>query len=566
MPVCSKLLIAAALLTLPGVAATWTQQQELLAANGAANDNFGEAVAVSGDTAVIGAPFKYGFQGTAYVYVRSANGWVLQQELAASDAAGGDNFGLAVAIDGDTIVIGAPSKQVGANGQQGEAYVFVRSGGAWTQQATFVYSSGATGDLFGKAVAISGNTAVVGESQGGNGGTGAAFVFVRNGTTWNQQQKLTATGGAAGDVFGYSVSVSNGTALIGAPERNGVRGSAFIFTSSGGTWSQVQELTASNTAPNDEFGISVSIDGDTALIGAHAKTVGANTFQGEAYVFVRSSGWSEQQRLTASDGATNDFFGVSVSVNGDTALIGTLFKNAAYVFTRKGIQWSQQQELTGSDTVSGDEFGISVSLSGVTAVIGADSHKAFQGSAYVFATSYADSYQIGYAANLPAGGSVVNLTNAGTRNGYDPAGSICANVYVFGADQQLIACCACYLTPNHLKSLSVKQDLVNNTLTPGSPTSVSVAILASDPLGGTTCDAASVNTGGLEQGLRTWSTTVHQAPGGGNQVTETRFQNADLSATELSKLATYCGFIQANGSGYGICNSCQTGSMGATRQ
>ena len=174
-----------------------------------------------------------------------------------------------------------------------------------------------------------------------------------------------------------------------------------------------------------------------------------------------------------------------------------------------------------------------------------------------------DSYQVGYAANLAAGDSVVNLTNAGSVDGFDPAGDICANVYVFAEDQQLIACCACPLTPNHLKTLSVQKDLISNTLTPGVPIGVTVALLASN---GGACNAALPGQFALVSGLRAWGTTLHAAPGGGFAATETNFSNAQLSASELSKLTTYCGFIQAIGSGFGICGSCRQGAAGAAKQ
>ncbi|HUI76417.1 MAG TPA: hypothetical protein VLY24_00840 [Bryobacteraceae bacterium] len=174
-----------------------------------------------------------------------------------------------------------------------------------------------------------------------------------------------------------------------------------------------------------------------------------------------------------------------------------------------------------------------------------------------------DAYQVRYAANFIVGDSVVDLTNAATAGGYEPQGDICASVYVFGQDQQLVACCACQLTPNHLKTLSVRSDLINNTLTPGVPTGVTIALLASK---NTTCNAAFVAASDLVGGLRAWGTALHAAPSGGYAVGETPFSNAPLSSTELQKMTSYCGYIQAIGSGYGLCSSCRTGSQGATRQ
>jgi hypothetical protein len=174
----------------------------------------------------------------------------------------------------------------------------------------------------------------------------------------------------------------------------------------------------------------------------------------------------------------------------------------------------------------------------------------------------ADAYQVRYAANLNVGDSFINLTNTGVNGGFDPAGNICANVYVIDPAQEVLACCSCPLTPNHLKTLSVVNDLTSNLLTPGTPTSVSIALLAS-----TNCNASGVNGTNLVGGLRAWGTTIHASvPAGTFATTETPFSPSALSASELSKLTLYCGFIQANGSGFGICKSCKQGAQGATKQ
>lgn len=173
-----------------------------------------------------------------------------------------------------------------------------------------------------------------------------------------------------------------------------------------------------------------------------------------------------------------------------------------------------------------------------------------------------DAYQISYAANLKSGPSTVNLTNASTLGGVEVVDDICANVYVLAQDQQLIECCTCTLTPNHLRTLSVQSDLIGNTLTPGVPSGVTIALLATQ--GGGACDAAA--PGLAVSGLRAWQTTLHAAPGGKFAVTEFPFSNAVLSPTELAKLATFCSFIESNGSGFGVCNSCQDGAAGASKQ
>jgi len=177
----------------------------------------------------------------------------------------------------------------------------------------------------------------------------------------------------------------------------------------------------------------------------------------------------------------------------------------------------------------------------------------------------ADAYQIGYAANIKADGSFVNLTNAGSAGGTDLAGDICANVYVFDPAQELVACCACLLTPNHLQALSVHDDLTSNLLTLGMPTSVTFGLVTSAPVSGA-CDPASPTARTLERGLRGWATTAHALPAAGYALTEYELSIAPLSDSELTKLTTTCAFIEDNGSGNGICNPCRTGALGAAHK
>ncbi|MGA3257318.1 MAG: hypothetical protein ABSE35_00315 [Bryobacteraceae bacterium] len=360
---------------------TWTEQQELAASDGFVGDQFGWSVSVSGDTAVIGAVSKNNAQGAAYVLVRSGGAWTQQQELTAFDGAADDYFGFSASVSGDTAVIGAWNKTINSQSGQGAAYVFVRSGGVWTRQQELTASDGAWDDAFGYSVSVSGDTAVIGAP-----GNGAAYVFVRSGGTWSKQQELTASDEAASDYFGYSVSVNGGTTLIGASAKNTNQGAAYVFVLSGQVWTQQQELTASDGVAGDSFGFSVSMSGGTAVIGAP----GNNGSPGAAYGFALSGGvWGQQQKLTASDGAAGDSFGNSVSVSGASAVIAAYHKNAdqgaAYLFALSVGGWAQQQELTASGGVAGDYFGRSVSVSGDTAAIGAVGRNNSLGAAYVFA-------------------------------------------------------------------------------------------------------------------------------------------------------------------------------------
>ena len=395
---------------------TWTQQQKLTASDIIGIGDFGNSVSVSGNTAEIGAPGSNGYLGAAYIFVRSGGVWTQQQELMASDGAPGDQFGNSVSVFGDTAVIGASYK----NGRQGAAYVFVRSAGVWTQQQELTASDGAAADFFGSSVGVSGDTAVIADYEknvGRNTGQGVAYVFARSGGVWSQQQELTASDGAANDFFGISVSVSGDTAVIGAYGKNAGQGAAYVFVLSAGVWSQQQELTASGGIALDGFGSGVAVSGDTAVIGAPGK----NSDVGAGYVFVSSGGvWSQRQELTASDGVANDYFGISVSLSGDTAVIGALTEGddfsvyqgdgAAYLFVRSGAMWTQQQKLTASDGVANDRFGYSVSVSGNTALIGAFNKNSAQGAAYIFAGASLGTNAI--LVSSASGGSSVELSTS----------------------------------------------------------------------------------------------------------------------------------------------------------
>jgi uncharacterized repeat protein (TIGR01451 family) len=389
---------------------TWTQQQMLLASDGASGDFFGLSVSVSGDTAVVGADLDDNPGGTdagsAYVFVRSGTTWTEQQKLLASDGAAGDSFGNSVSFSGDTAVVGAYLDDTLGGMDAGSAYVFVRSGTTWTEQQKLLASDGAADDYFGRSVSVSGDTAVVGAYQYAYPdptGAGAAYVFVRAGTTWSEQQKLLASDGAAGDFFGNSVSVSGDTAVVGAPGHDAPggtdSGSAYVFVRSGTTWTEQQKLLGSDDFTDDAFGWSVSVSGDTAVVGAYLDDTLGGTDAGSAYVFVRSgTTWTEQQKLLAPDGAAGDNFGRSVSVAGDTAVVGAAGDDtpgganagSAYVFVRSGTTWTEQQKLLASDGLMDDGFGESVAISGDTAVVGAeadDTGAANKGSAYVFVRS-----------------------------------------------------------------------------------------------------------------------------------------------------------------------------------
>ena len=381
------------------------EEAKLLAEDGAPNDFFGFNVALSGDTAVIGATkvdddIRGVDVGAAYVFTRSGNSWHQQAKLTADDGVAKDEFGGKVALSGNTAVIGAIfHDDKGDN--SGSAYVFTRSGTTWSQQVKLTAADTAADDAFGQSIALSGDTVVIGAPHDDDKGndSGSVYVFTRSGTTWSQQVKLTAADGAEGDVFGISIAFSGDTIVIGADlndEKALNAGAVYVFTGSGSSWSQQAKLTAADGAETDIFGVRVALSGDTVLISARRdddNVMGIDA--GSAYVFTRTgTTWQQQVKLTASDGATDDRFGRSVALVGETAVIGAMFQDdkgdnsgSAYVFTRSGSTWSQQAKLTAADGAAGDVFGWSVALSGDTAVIAAtrnDDKGNESGSAYVF--------------------------------------------------------------------------------------------------------------------------------------------------------------------------------------
>jgi nucleoside-specific outer membrane channel protein Tsx len=344
------------------------------------------------------------------VFVQSGGTWSQQAELTASDGAAYDQFGSSVAVSGSTVVVGAGWRTVGSNNSQGAVYVFGESGGTWSQQAELTASDGAAYNYFGSSIAVSGSMIVVGANGypavGSNVAQGAAYVFVESGGTWSQQAELTASDGAAYDQLGSSVALSGSTVVAGAPCHSVdflCQGAAYVFVESGGTWSQQTELTVSDGAANDDFGWSVALGSSTLVVGAPHHMVGSNITQGAAYVFVESGGtWNQQAELSSSDGVAYDFFGYSVALSGSTVVTGAPQHpynvmlsapgpGASYVFVESGGTWNQQAELTASDGADNDGFGHSVAVDGSTAVAGAIGHtvgsNSYQGAGYVFGSS-----------------------------------------------------------------------------------------------------------------------------------------------------------------------------------
>jgi hypothetical protein len=435
----------------------WTQQAKLLADVAANNDYAGRAVALDGDTAVVGAAGAdvggNDGQGAAFVYVRSGGTWTQQARLVADDGVAGDEFGFALAISGDRIVVGARFAAIGGVAGQGAAYVFERNGTIWTQQAKLAATDGAAFDGYGNSVSIDGDTIVIGAQNaavGGNTSQGAAYVYAFDGG-WNFQSKLAASDGEAWVQFGRAVSVRGDSVLVGAVSAtvgtNQGQGAAYVYTRDGANWSERARLVASDGEPWDGFGGAVALDAGQAIIGASSNGMAG---QGAAYVFVGGGAdWSEQGKLVASDAFNGDSFGTSVALSGGIAIAGSLFSDlpgvqnagAAYVYTRSGGTWTQQAKLVAADASDGADFGIGVALDGSTAVIGAEfasgadgwsgAGYAFESSAGTCPTPLVEAFDGVTAPALPSGWSVDAVQGSNTwltvAEGDTPPNAVFAN-------------------------------------------------------------------------------------------------------------------------------------------
>ena len=396
------------LVAVGGSARGQCEVQKLTAPDAAMGDVFGDSVAISDDIAVVGAwgDGDHGpFSGSAHVFRFDGAMWNWEQKLLASDGAVQDEFGRSVATNGEVVLVGAYRDDVPCNDcNSGSVYVFCFSGSIWVQEQKLVPSDNAGGDQFGWSVAISGDVAVIGArgdaDQGGS--TGSAYVFRYNGSVWEEEYKLLASDGASGDEFGYSVAIDGDAAVIGTPfdDDNGIgSGSAYVFRFQGSSWSQEAKLTASDGAMDDQFGRSVAISGDTIVVGAwHDEDNGDGS--GSAYIYqFDGSSWEQDQKLLPANEPGQNRFGWSVAIDGDEAMIGAPFDSdagvhsgSAYVFGFNGSEWVQEDELHASDAEAEDMFGRAVSISNGVAVIGAfedddacpKNPNCKSGSAYVF--------------------------------------------------------------------------------------------------------------------------------------------------------------------------------------
>jgi hypothetical protein len=389
-------------LFLPSTAwSQWVQQGSKLLPGGSIGSTIyhGYSVALSadGNTAIVGGIGDNANAGAAWVYTRSGGDvWTLETKLIGTGAIGNASQGFSVALsaDGNTAIVGG----IGDNTNAGAVWVFTRSGGVWTQQGNKLVGTGAVGNAQqGVAVSLSadGNTAIVGANRDNNF-AGAVWVFTRNGNVWIQQgSKLIVTDAIGSARFGISVDLSSdgNTAIVGGHTDNTNAGAAWVLTRSGITWTVQTKLNGSGAIGNARFGRSVSIssDGSTAIVGGYED----DAAKGAVWVYTRSgSSWNQQGNKlvgTGANGNASQGFSISLSSDGNTALVGGIddnaFAGATWVFTRSGGVWSQSgDKLIGSDAVGNANQGGAVAISpdGNTAIVGGIADNTNKGAAWVF--------------------------------------------------------------------------------------------------------------------------------------------------------------------------------------
>jgi hypothetical protein len=386
-----------------GVEAQEFPRYLLLAADGGANQNFGVAVALSERYAVVGAPGAVSpgseSTGAAYVYSFDGSRWIQEAKLVAPDSGFRSSFGAATAADGERVVVGAPNEIVDGLPSRGAVYVFARTNDVWTQQARLLPERVDRDQYFGAAVAMSGDTIAVGvpgDFVNTNVNQGSVQVFVRSGTAWVRQAQVISADGADADRFGSAVSLDGDTLAAGAAGNDNERGAAYAFLRSGTGWLQQAKLSAPVGQPEDRFGEGIAVSGNSIVVGAPYVDVGNAMDAGAAYVFVRAGGlWSLQAQLSANDRAAEDYFGGAVAALGESALVGAIgddigvFEDlgSAYLYRRNGSAWTVESKLS-PPSGSFDNAGVSVALSSRARLLGAWQSRAGgapgQGAAYAF--------------------------------------------------------------------------------------------------------------------------------------------------------------------------------------
>jgi hypothetical protein len=388
---------SALLLALLGLAAPAVAQTQLIDSNGLAGDNFGGShdpttgfgLAMDGDVLVGGCPddeSPLAGQGSAAVFRWDGSSWVEEAELVASDGGTGETFGNAVAVSGDVIVVGAPDDNIGFGFDVGSAYVYRWDGAAWNEEQKLQLIPGATSDNFGSDVAIDGDRIVVGtplDDSVMHMDSGSASVFEYDGSSWGQTKLLTVLDESGLDGLGSSVDIDGDVIVVGmwmddeSPVVDG--GSARVWRHDGSDWVYEQALLPSSASTFELYGRQVAVSGDVIAVGGHFADPGGSPGQGVVAMF-RWDGatWNEEALLSPSNGATGDLFGGGLDLEGDLLVGGAPFGDIgggdwgyATLFRYDGIGWAEEQDLFAADGANGDAFGNSIAISGGRIAVGA---------------------------------------------------------------------------------------------------------------------------------------------------------------------------------------------------
>ncbi len=388
---------------------------ELEAENPAAQ-GLGDDVAMSGSAFVAGAPSTSSAIGSAYVFRNAGGVWSQEEELTADDGTPNARLGDSVAMDGDRIMVGASGAQV-SGVARGAVYEFERVGGVWQQGQKVVSSYTTAGELFGFSVSIDGSTMIIGAPQNNEMGlvAGAAYIFEHDGVSWTETQKLFGSDIDGFDNFGASVVIRGDYAVVGAHNANtgGINhGAAYVFERIEGMWTQVAKLQAADLVLNSAFGWSVDISGNKIIVGAY-QTFSGGFQSGGAYIFERSGGiWQQTQKLVPSDAASGQNFGSSVRMVGDAIAVGARGRNAVYLFVRDEGQWQESDILTSPSAVTGDLLGFSVDWDGETLVAGAQQGEVSgnnTGTVHVFGLTCDGACCIGGNCQMQGGADCANV-------------------------------------------------------------------------------------------------------------------------------------------------------------
>ncbi len=367
---------------------SWNQEAQI--SYGTDSAQFGATVAAQGDRILVGALQGDGVvadSGAAYIYERSAGSWNRVATLAANDGTQFANFGGAVSLDNNRAVVGARDASRPGLQYAGSAYVYDAVGSSWTQSARLSAQDAMASDSFGAAVSLLGNRVVVGATKDDYStfsDAGSAYVFDRDSNgNWLQSAKLTPLDPQSDAEFGFSAAQLIGEAVIGAPYLslpNSYRnGAVYVFDEHATSWDQTARLTASDAGFDDRFGYSVAMSGDRMIIGAPDASLPGGQRAGAAYIFDKLNGiWTETAKLIEPIVNADDNFGFSVALDGDRAIIGspvyttaTGSKGAAFVFDLVDGSWQNTAMVTASDATSNDAFGEAVAVTGTRAVVGA---------------------------------------------------------------------------------------------------------------------------------------------------------------------------------------------------